>query len=290
MFNLCIVLDWSAAAVPRQGPDSIWFAALAADGTRLAWENPPTRGAAIERLAALIGGHPAARVLLGCDFPFGYPAGTAAALGLEGAPWRAMWRLLSSLVRDDDATNANNRFAVAADLNRRLSGGAFPFWGGPPAALGPFLGPRRPRPHGPGEPAARRLCELRVPRTQGLWKLYTTGSVGGQALTGIPRIAALRERLAGRATVWPFETGLAAPDLPPGRVVLAPVYPSLIDDRAVEHPVKDARQVLALAERLRAAGASGELARWLAGPSDLTPAERAAVEGEEGWILGVMEV
>ena len=34
------------------------------------------------------------RVLVGFDFPYGYPAGFAAALDLTGPPWLAVWRYL----------------------------------------------------------------------------------------------------------------------------------------------------------------------------------------------------
>ena len=65
------------------------------------------------------------RVLLGFDFPFGYPAGFAARLGLPGPPWRAVWDEIAGLV-EDDQNNRNNRFDVAAaiqppDLGRRVS-------------------------------------------------------------------------------------------------------------------------------------------------------------------------
>ena len=44
-----------------------------------------------------------------------------------------MWDLLAQLVDDRD-DNANNRFEVAAELNRRVGPGPGPFWGCPPAA------------------------------------------------------------------------------------------------------------------------------------------------------------
>jgi hypothetical protein len=44
---------------------------------------------------------------------------------------------------------------------------------------------------------------------QPIWKLFGNGSVGGQALLGIPRLSALRndEVLEPVFRVWPFETG-----------------------------------------------------------------------------------
>ena len=68
--------------------------------------------------------------MVGFDFPFGYPAGFAARLGLEGPPWRAVWDEIARLIEDDEG-NRNNRFEVGAEFNRRVSGGRFPFWGCP---------------------------------------------------------------------------------------------------------------------------------------------------------------
>ena len=140
MFDTFAMVDWSAATVPRKGRDSIWICWHAPDGERL--ENPPTRHAAKTLLgewlaAALARGE---RILLGFDFPFGYPAGFAARLGLSGPPWRAVWDEIGGLI-DDSEDNCNNRFKVAAELNRRVSGGCFPFWGCPAGFDTPFLNP-----------------------------------------------------------------------------------------------------------------------------------------------------
>ena len=89
----------------------------------------PTRGAAVEWLAGCLAAERAAgrRVLVGFDFPFGYPAGFAEAV--TGEPRAlALWAHLASLLRDDPATNANNRFEVAAALNAARPGPG-PFWG-----------------------------------------------------------------------------------------------------------------------------------------------------------------
>ena len=120
MFDTFATVDWSAATVPRIGRDSIWICWHAKDGERL--ENPPTRHAAKalldEMLAASLSR--GERVLLGFDFPFGYPAGFAARLGLSGPPWRAVWDEIAGLIEDTEE-NGNNRFQIAADINRRVS-------------------------------------------------------------------------------------------------------------------------------------------------------------------------
>src|SRR5258708_40241023 len=117
--------DWSAAAVPRLGRDSIWLCHLSRNSTlplrkRAGWrrgagaraisllgrryaitvENLPTRRAARDRLLTVLGAeHRAGRaVLAGFDFAFGYPSGLAARLALADPPWRAMWALLAEQV------------------------------------------------------------------------------------------------------------------------------------------------------------------------------------------------
>lgn len=293
LFDAYIIVDWSAANVPRTGRDSIWYADFRREGGRLVRRclaNPPTRARAAaeltERLARLA--QDGRRALVGFDFPFGYPAGTARGLRLAGTPWAATWQMLANGIEDADS-NANNRFELAASLNRRFSGADFPFWGRPARSSVPGLSPRRPRQHGPGEPAERRLCERRVRRTQPVWKLAYAGSVGSQTLTGIPRVWALRRdlRLAGSARIWPFETGLRHD--PRARVVLAEVYPSLFAADRIDGLPKDAGQVTAAARGFAALDSDDRLAPLLAGDPALTAAERHAVEAEEAWILGVAD-
>jgi len=170
-----------------------------------------------------------------------------------------------------------------------MSGTAFPFWGHPPRRSQRHLRPRKPRPHRPGEPAERRLCEHRATRAQPVWKLAYTGSVGGQALTGIPRVRQIRHdaRLAGMTRIWPFETGLG--DDPGARIVLAEVYPSLFRPDAIDGLPKDAGQVTAVARGLGEYDSGGTLACLLAGDPELSAAERDVVESEEAWILGLTQ-
>jgi hypothetical protein len=94
-------------------------------------ENPATRGCAEAILRSVLrrSVFERERVLVGFDFAYGYPRGFAAALGLTGTPWRAVWRYLTNEISDDPRTNINNRFEVAAQLNARL--GSHVFWGRP---------------------------------------------------------------------------------------------------------------------------------------------------------------
>ena len=277
------MVDWSAAAVPRRGPDSVWLCHLRTGRAHL--ENPATRLAARERLATLIAAELAARrsVLVGFDFPFGYPDGFAARLGGD---WRRVWQLLGDwLVESGD--NANNRFAVAARLNRQVCGLAAPFWGCPPRHAGDFLGMRHHRQHDGIGLAEQRLADARAKGPQPVWKLYGNGSAGSQALTGIPVVRWLRQRFDGMALVWPFETGLAAPERRAGQIVLAEIYPSLVPEQRRAGEVKDRAQVRSIARHFAALDAVGRLAALFSGPPDLTPAERRRIERDESWILGV---
>jgi len=295
LFDAFVMVDWSAARRPVTGSDSIWWALVRHGDPEPVLEerhNPSTRHAATamlaERLAAL--SDAGDRVLVGFDFPFGYPDGTAARLadGNGPADWSGVWSCLADALTDAE-DNANDRFDGAAELNRRLTGEPFPFWGHDGRQDRPLLLRRGRRPHGPDDLAERRLCERRMPRTQPTWKLAGAGAVGGQALLGIRRVHQLRNdpRLAGRCRIWPFETGLVAPEPRPGDIVIAEVYPSLVAPDPEPGQVKDARQVRSIAAHFARADASDSLAPLFAGDPDLTPAERATVEREEAWILGV---
>lgn len=287
MFDTFIVVDWSAANQPKTGADSIWICCHRR-GTEML-QNPPTRHLAQEALAALIDAAlgRGERVLIGCDFPFGYPAGFASRLGLAGPAWRAVWDEIARLV-EDGADNRNNRFAVAAALNKRVSQGGFPFWGCPAALVGPFLGPRHHRRHETDGLVERRLIDLYVPTTQPCWKLLGTGSVGGQALTGIPVVRALRDdpRWQSRTRVWPCETGLRPP-ADEVAVVMAEIYPSFWPVTPNPGEPKDAAQVREVARFLAASAAAGDLAALFHADPTLTPEERGRIEAEEAWTLGV---
>lgn len=288
LFDAYLIVDWSAENGPKTGANSIWWSLAEWKGRELVVgppANPPTRALArvaiADRVAALVAD--GKRVLVGCDFPFGYPAGLAAALGLAGPPWRAVWDLLAAEIQDAP-TNRNNRFAVAAMLNRVGYGRAFPFWGCPARQAGEFLAPTKPTDRGAG-PAELRTAEAFAPGASSPWKCAYPGSVGGQALVGIPVVRAWRDDPRLRALAWPFETGLAP--LAPGgwRVILAEVYPSMLKLADAPGMVKDARQVDALARAFAGLDARGELAAQFSPPPGLQEEARLRAEMEEGWVL-----
>jgi len=295
-FDRYVVVDWSASGRPTSGPDSIWVASADARG-HVSCDNLSTRAHATSWLRAhlVAAADRGERVLLGIDAALGYPAGFARAVGIDGTerPWRAVWNLIASLVYDDEA-NANNRFDVAGFLNRRTGADCGPFWGN--GLRREVAGLARTRGAYPCAGLAEyRTTERRIAaarrRPQPVWKLSGAGSVGGQTLTLLPWLARLVDdpRLAGHTRVWPFETGFGddpcaghAPAL-----VVAEVWPSLVDAAriaAVDRPVKDARQVVALADELRTLDSVGALGACFADPG-LDDATCSLVLRDEGWIL-----
>lgn len=290
LFDAYLLIDWSASSVPSLGANSIWYCLLE-PGRRELVRNVRTRQAAFQEIR----GHlvdaveSGLRVLVGFDFPYGYPVGTTRQLGfLGGEPWRLTWDELRDLV-EDQPLNKNNRFEVAAELNGAMTTGPAPFWGCPAKEVGPFLEAKKPQPWPLQIPEFRRVERITAgPKSP--WQLLGAGSVGSQALVGIPRLAALRddEALSSVSQVWPFETGPGPFSYPPperGFVLHAEIYPSLVPPSPLE-PIKDAGQVRALAEYF--AGLDEE--QGLAQLFDLTTLleeEQQAVVREEGWILGI---
>jgi hypothetical protein len=292
LFSAYVIVDWSAASKPTTGADSVWIGVLKRDVRfRMAFEgfNIATRAEAEKRLGAVLDDlkKRSERALVGFDFPLGFPRGFAEALKLPGqAPWRAAWDQMDKMVKDK-VDNTNNRFGVASEINRRLTGGPFPFWGCPPRDTLTTLQPKKMRPHGPDDLPEFRHTDLVAKGASSIWKLYYNGSVGGQAILGLPVVRRLR--LAREAKAWPFETGfkgLTEADLAGVDMVLAEVYPSLIKGQAAPGEVKDLTQVRTTAEhfaRLDEANKLGELF----GPAKGTAADAVLdAEREEGWILG----
>ena len=294
LFSAFIIVDWSAASKPTTGADSIWIGVLKRDVRfRMAFEsyNPPTRAEAEKRLGAILDDlrKRGERALLGVDFPLGFPRGFAAALKLTAEPtWRAVWDQIDRMAKDK-ADNTNNRFGVGAEINRRLTGGPFPFWGCPPKDALTTLQPKRSRPHGSDDLPEFRHADLAAKGAASIWKLYYNGSVGGQAILGIPAVRRLKLARGEAVKVWPFETGFKAltEDALDGvEVVVAEVYPSLLKLQAGPGEVKDLAQVRGTAEHFARLDESNKLAAVFGPPAGLPPDVVLDAEREEGWILG----
>ncbi|MCC5956038.1 MAG: molybdopterin molybdenumtransferase MoeA [Natronohydrobacter sp.] len=267
-FDRFLVVDWSANSTPKRGADSIWIGAAGAQARPP--QNFATRAETIAYLRDQMHAALAAdqRMLISFDIGFGFPKGFAK--HLTGRPEAlAVWEWLAARI-EDDAKNSNNRFHVAAEINRRFPG-LGPFWGRPDHLDLPDLpakGKERSR-HGLTE---LRATELLCAGAHPMWKLYTTGSVGSQSLLGQAHLAHLRAEFSDQLAVWPMQDH-AAP------LVLAETYLSLIDTAVKEakgYSCKDAAQVDLLARAFH--GVSLETMMHPDAPPEILR--------EEGWILG----
>lgn len=294
LFNAYVIVDWSAAAKPATGADSIWIGVLKRDVRfRFAFEshNPSTRKEAEAVIGAILDDRAKhrERVLLGFDFALGFPRGLAAGLALPGdAPWLAVWNQIDRMVTDK-ADNTNNRFGVASEINRRLTGGPFPFWGCPPRDTLTTLQPKKTRAHEAGDLPEFRHADLAAKGAASVWKMYYNGSVGGQTILGIPVARRLKLARGEKLKVWPFETGwqaLGEADVADAEVVMAEVYPSLLKVAPLPGEVKDLAQVRGMTEHLAKLDEAGKLGAAFAPPAGSAAEVVSEVSREEGWILG----
>ena len=189
----------------------------------------------------------------------------------------------------DKADNTNNRFGVGSEINRRITGGPFPFWGCPPKDALTTLQPKRTRNHGPDDLPEFRHADLAAKGAASIWKLYYNGSVGGQAILGIPFVRRLKHNRGEGFKAWPFETGFKAlteADLAGVEVVVAEVYPSLLKPQGAPGEVKDLAQVRTTAEHFARLDEANKLGALFAPPKGTAADVVLDAEREEGWILG----
>lgn len=299
LFDSFVMVDWSAASKPTSGKDSIWIGVLAPDARlRLTFKasNPDTRAKAVEELTQLLERllHRGDRVLLGFDFPLGYPQGTSEALGLkDDAPWKAIRTFLAKEMKDKP-NNSNNRFALASRMNRLISSGPFPFWGCPKRDELTTLSVKKARDHGEGDIPEYRLAEQealkrKLGRPQPIWKIAYAGAVGGQSLTGIPAVDKLRAKFDDMR-IWPFELPLAPADadsLEGVSIVATEIYPSMLPTKVGDGEIRDEAQVRIIAEHFAELDEKGRLGALFAGPDTLSDDDKLAISGEEGWVFGV---
>ena len=274
-FDTVTIVDWSAASSPSPklpSKDAIWIGVARTDGVTTTYHR--TRQAAETYLTGFLDAEAAAgrRVLVGFDFPMGYPQGFAFRLTGKPDP-RAIWEFLEKNIQDRP-DNRNNRLDVA-DLINRTVGRQGPFWvtvKGLSRQNLPF------GKVGKVDFASLRLSEFRHIELSGtagspksVWQLFGNGSVGSQSLMGLPLIHRLSQRPG--ASVWPFD----APNTP---FVMAEVYPSLLSAavKSDPAPIKDEAQVRLLARALFNLSKTHALAPLFATPPQAK---------EEGWILGM---
>ncbi len=297
LFDAYIIADWTAAEGKKLGDQSVWIGVAKRDVRfRLYTEthNVATRAEGEKLLASLLADHRKRgdRVLVGFDFNFGYPAGTAERLKLAGTPWQAMWKFIASNVVDKP-DNANNRYQVAAKINRLMTDNPWPMWGAPAKQAQRWLTTTKP-PAGAGTdiPEFRATEDaVRKGRLQpkSVWQMHGAGAVGGQTLVGIPAVRRLLDSLGPSGAVWPFGTGwraLNAEDVEPLSALVVEVWPSMFDAKPQIGEFKDQAQVRATAEALAKMDEAGDLSKAFAPPKGADEALIAKVEQEEGWILG----
>lgn len=306
LFDAYIFIDWSAAnrATPRNpSADAVWMGQLVRHHCQ-AETYHRTRTDCVSRLLSLLLNHVAMgrRVLVGFDFPYGYPAGFCRALGLSSGTheWLRIWTELANRVTDC-ADNTNNRFAVASGLNAIAGNGRCgPFWGCPVKTTFSSLqscSPEFPFAASNGISLGRlRLAEQRLRGTQETWKLYGAGSVGSQALIGIPHVYTVRHHahLSRCSRVWPFETGFTASPAPTrGAFVLhAEIWPGVVSGQTKQlltadpSLIRDQAQVRALCQWAESLDDAGQLGQFFDRPHGLTAQQFQRCFQQEGWVLG----
>lgn len=287
-----IMVDWSAADGPgpvRPTKDRCWLA-WGDRGTRSRPEPEyfRTRGDCANRIVELASEY-SYRVLIGFDFPFGYPSDAGLPAGCKLCEF--FHKHLT-----ENATGHTNRFELAGTLNLQLAQrhelATGPFWGHPARRVYANLTATKPR-----HPLREwRIIDLRL-RDQGfssiqsVYKLAYTGSVGSQTITGLACVGGLlrHHELKKRALLWPFETRWSL-EIPRSSIIIAEIWPALVNfaahryDRLVHSTIKDARQVAAM--RDVALDDPNTFARALKTPASLSPHEERACREREGWILG----
>jgi len=295
LFGAYVIVDYTAAEGKKTGESSMWIGVMKRDVRfRLSYEahNPATRAEGMALLRTLLADlkKRGDRVLLGVNFALGFPRGMAQRLQLKGTPWEAVWDFLGKNVVDKP-DNTNNRFQVAAKMNRLMTDQAYPFWGCPKNAAQKWLSTLKPDSFGDfpefrlTEEATKKL--KKTAQAKSLWQMHGAGVVGGQAMLGITGLKGL---LADDVRVWPLQTGFATLDLEALQgisTVVAEVLPPMYEGTAHTGEVKDAAMVRLTAQALAEADDKGELGAMFAAPKGLDDAQVEIAASEEGWILGI---
>ena len=290
-FQNYLMVDWSASNVPRRGKDSIWISHFRRNERSEIEQsicNPSTRIAAIEQVAELIQRAVALkeRILVGFDFPFGYPMDAIAKIA-GGPGYRGLWNKLSKMLTDNE-TNSSNRFEVAGQLNEEVFSGAPMFWGHPPARQYTGLTPTKPK-HRGRDALEFRVTEREAKGAKSVWQLSGAGCVGSQALMGIKQLSDLinRDGIGENTSVWPMDKGF---NLDRTKLcTLVEIYPSLpmFHGRYADIEPKDKQQVMSVCQVFLDLDSEGLLERKFGEPQGLLPAESLKAIGGEGWILGL---
>jgi hypothetical protein len=308
-FDAYIFIDWSSRN--RIGPDNpcsdaVWEGKYTRESRNLIETYYRTRRECIDSVRSSLSSYVTKgyRVLLGFDFPYGYPKGLAQCLGLSDdyPPWQNVWTAISSQVTDSKK-NKSNRFMAASKLNTLVGySEAGPFWGVPKTQETIFLqtkSPEFPFISRNGVVIDRlRIVELHLRGVQESWKLFGAGSVGSQALTGIPYVRKLRfdPSFSEKSAVWPFETSFTPTPTPkvgpfilhaeiwPG-VVKSSVNQILMRDKTI---IKDQAQVRAMCLWASELDERAEFGQLFDTPEGLDATDIDSCINHEGWVLGAI--
>ncbi|MEO1537337.1 MAG: molybdopterin-guanine dinucleotide biosynthesis protein B [Pseudomonadota bacterium] len=267
-FESFAVVDWSSGNDTGEKPkkDAVWAAAILGGVPQepLYFRN---RDRAVDWLKTLIASERSdgRRLLIGFDFPFGYPAGFVKAVTGSDDPL-CMWQFYREHL--SDTPTANNRFVLASELNRRFEG-VGPFWFKPASADAPDLPFKGTLRQGHGMKERRRAEEI-AKGAFTCWQMGGAGAVGGQVMTGMAALQKLRDAFLDDISVWPFEQSRKP-------VHFVEIWPTLIDCavRSSGDDIRDRAQVRLLTRAL-----SNLPAKRLAEMMDVEASE-------EGWILGL---
>ncbi len=266
-FDSFAMVDWSGGndTGPRPRKDAIW-ACVVRDGAVQALDYLRNRVVAEEWLYSLIDTELSAgrRLMLGFDFPFGYPAGFAKAITGTNDPL-ALWDWFQDRIKD--FPTANNRFDLAGQINMGF-GGKGPFWMN--GLRRDIAGLPRTKQDYHNLFPDRRAVEHLAKGSFTCWQMAGAGAVGGQVMMGLPVLNRLRHAFASKIAVWPFQP-LDKP------VAFVEIWPSLNLGAAPPDRIKDAWQVEQVALTL-----SRMTDQELDGQLNVSALE-------EGWILGVAQ-
>jgi len=331
LFDDIVMVDWSSNTAPKTGPDSIWSSHKATGRpTQSSPTNHPTRRDAEEYLFGLVDelvvrprerGASPSRMLVGLDFPFGFPEGVLAAVGpllrTPLATYRDLWRWFHAERFDQQRGSGHtalygNDLHVAARFNDLLyrarssavpaswdpdqDGRFFVLGGGDrPAQLQrrgislPTLAGTKLFGAGKSRGTVRRTDTAASGTAQAasLWQLDGPGAVGRQMVSGLPTLHRLLLFCSANAVsveVWPLDNGFTPP-VPTADIVVVEIFPSLFKAQYLgEHHPQDADQVHTYAETVAAADQAGTLGSWFTPSGAATP---HGYEREEAWMFGL---
>ncbi|MGC8465915.1 MAG: hypothetical protein ACP5O0_08285, partial [Acidimicrobiales bacterium] len=288
-----IALDFSSRSKPALGRNTIWLglsSSLQPDSSFTA--NFSTRASALNYLLTLFEENELThqQIHLGVDFGTALPSRITEALCDSGSssdlhePWH-LWDQISDLITDHN-DNSNNRFEVAAYLNRSI--GEHYFWGlsTPKPTLPPplqsWILPLSPKRTGDQlricERIAQRQARSRISSTA---QLYGAGAVGSQTLLGMAFLSKLTRAIDHRFNLWPFH-------LNGHRITLYEIWPRLLvgpqaANSSMAFSCNDEYQVVISAAWMR-------MRDGLTTAQGKTILERTPEIGarlrREGWILG----